>query len=202
MSPPDIVLIDNFDSFTFNLVDEFCRLGCKVAVFRNDIAATEALAIAETKRAVIVISPGPGTPQEAGCCLSLIQAALGRVPLLGICLGHQALVEALGGCVARAEHIVHGKRSEVHHDGRGAFAGLPNPLAVGRYHSLVAQLVPEELEVIAQVDDLVMAVRHRHHPALGLQFHPESILTTHGSRLLANALNDLVSNNVHTREIA
>ena len=186
-----VVLIDNFDSFTFNLVDELRRLGHDVTVLRNDVSAETALALARSREAVIVLSPGPGAPAEAGCCVTLIRMALGQVPLLGICLGHQALVEALGGEVAGAGSIVHGKKSSVAHDGTGAFLGLPNPLPVGRYHSLVARQLPDELECIARVDGLVMAVRHRTHAALGLQFHPESLLTTHGSQLLANVLCEL-----------
>jgi anthranilate synthase/aminodeoxychorismate synthase-like glutamine amidotransferase len=184
-----VVLIDNFDSFTFNLVDELRRLRYDVTVLRNDVRAEDALARA--RDAVLVLSPGPGTPADAGCCVSLSRMALGQVPLFGICLGHQALVEALGGQVAGAGEIVHGKKANVQHDGRGAFAGLPNPLPVGRYHSLVARRLPDELEACAHVDDLVMAVRHRQHRALGLQFHPESVLTTHGSRLLVQALAEL-----------
>ncbi len=184
-----VVLIDNFDSFTFNLVDELRRLRYDVTVLRNDVAPEEALRRAH--EGILVLSPGPGAPRDAGCCIPLIRMALGKVPLFGICLGHQALVEALGGEVAGAGIIVHGKKANVRHDERGAFAGLPNPLPVGRYHSLVARRLPDELERCAEVDGLVMAVRHRHHAAIGLQFHPESVLTTHGSRLLANVLAEL-----------
>lgn len=185
-----VLFIDNFDSFSFNLVDEFSRAGCHLEVWRNDLPAGEALqkALALPPPRLIVLSPGPGAPADAGCCVDLIRLARGRLPVLGICLGHQALVEALGGVVGRAPQVVHGKTSLVSHDGGGIFAGLPSPLVVGRYHSLVATSLPDELEVRATVDGLVMAVEQPAQRLAGVQFHPESILTPLGSRLLGNAL--------------
>lgn len=186
----NVLFIDNFDSFTFNLVDELEKRGCTVDVWRNDVAAEKALAIALALPLprMIVLSPGPGAPSEAGCCVPLIRLAAGRIPLLGVCLGHQALVEAFGGEVGPAGAIVHGKASAITHDGTGLFAGLPNPMRVARYHSLAALTMPAALRVTARCGDVVMAVAHRQHPLYGVQFHPESILTPAGGRLLQNAI--------------
>lgn len=183
-------MIDNYDSFTFNLVQALRSLAGseKVEVVRND-AAPVAEILARRPRAV-VISPGPGTPERAGVCVELIRAAVG-VPLLGVCLGHQALAVAYGGEVVRAGEPRHGKVSQIHHDGRGVFAGLPNPFPATRYHSLVArrETLPETLEVTAwTADGLVMGLHHRQQPHFGVQFHPESYLTPHGEALLANFL--------------
>lgn len=185
-----VLLIDNFDSFTFNLADDLARRRCRVHVWRNDLPATEAfaLALALPEPRLILLSPGPGAPGEAGCCEDLVRLARGHVPLLGICLGHQAIVTALGGIVGRAPAIVHGKSGQVRHGGEGLFAGLPNPMPVGRYHSLVATRLPAGLEVSATLGELVMAVEDRPGKLVGLQFHPESILTPEGGRLLDNAL--------------
>ncbi len=182
----EVFFIDNFDSFSFNLVDEFERRGCRVWVWRNDIDAKRALELAQSLQAprLIVLSPGPGHPRDAGCCVELIKLARGKIPVLGICLGHQALIEALGGEVDRAGEIVHGKASRIDHTGLGLFTGLPSPLAVGRYHSLVATRVPEELTVRATKGELVMAVESPTEMLAGLQFHPESILTPQGGILL------------------
>jgi anthranilate synthase/aminodeoxychorismate synthase-like glutamine amidotransferase len=190
MSRANILFIDNFDSFSFNLVDEFAARDCRVDVWRNDIDAEEALELVlelPTPR-LLVLSPGPGTPDDAGCCVELVRGALGNVPIFGVCLGHQVLVKALGGVVGRAEAIVHGKASGVAHDGRGLFEGLPTPFPVGRYHSLAAHDLPDTLRRTAHFDDTVMAVEHATEPAWGVQFHPESILTTHGPRLIDNLL--------------
>jgi anthranilate synthase/phosphoribosyltransferase len=186
----NVLFIDNFDSFTFNLVDELRRRDCRVEVWRNDLDAGKALGLALGLPAprLIVLSPGPGTPAEAGCCVELVRLAVGRVPLFGVCLGHQAIVEALGGTVGGAGGIVHGKASPVEHDGRGLFAGLPSPLMAGRYHSLAAIDVPRELEVRARTGDTVMAVEHRNAKLAGVQFHPESILTPLGGKLLDNVV--------------
>lgn len=183
-----VLLIDNFDSFTFNLVDCFRRQGSDVRVVRNTIATMDAMAMAEQARALIVLSPGPGAPANAGCCLDLIGLAKGRLPLLGVCLGHQAIVQQAGGFVRRAPKPVHGKASLVEHDGAGPFAGLPNPLRVGRYHSLGTYEMPSRITVHATIDGLAMAVSDEEAMQVGLQFHPESILTTHGERLLANII--------------
>lgn len=189
----NVFFVDNFDSFSFNLVDELRRRGCAVEVWRNDLPAAAALekALALPAPRLIVLSPGPGAPRDAGCCVPLVRLAReAGVPLLGICLGHQALVEALGGTVGPAPAIVHGKASRVDHDGEGVFAGLERPLTVGRYHSLTATEVPDELIVRAHTaaGEVVMAVEHRTAKLAGLQFHPESILTPLGGPLLERIL--------------
>ena len=185
-----VVFIDNFDSFTFNLVDEFARRGASVEVWRNSIPAAQALERAEAADGpcLIVLSPGPGNPSSAGCCVELIRMAAGRVPVFGICLGHQAIIEAFGGVVIGAEVILHGRSSTVDHHGVSILSGIPTPLTVGRYHSLASYEVPESLETIATTDNIVMAVRHRQHPIVGVQFHPESILTPHGGRVIENVM--------------
>jgi anthranilate synthase/aminodeoxychorismate synthase-like glutamine amidotransferase len=184
-----ILLVDNYDSFTYNLYQYLGELGADTRVIRNDeLSAEEALALRPER---IVISPGPGTPDQSGITLDVIRQAAGRLPLLGVCLGHQALGQAFGGRVVRAPKLMHGKTSEVRHDGRTVFAGLPNPFTATRYHSLVVapDSVPECLEVSAWTDDgVVMGLRHREYPMEGVQFHPESILTTAGKDLLRNFL--------------
>ena len=185
-----VVFIDNFDSFTWNLVDEFARQGADVEVWRNTVPATHALARAESAGgpALLVISPGPGTPKDAGCCLELVRLAEGRVPLFGVCLGHQAIIEAYGGTIGSAGEILHGKTSRITHEGGPLFEGLPSPMTVGRYHSLGAFTVPAPLRPVATGGSLVMAVEHASAPILGVQFHPESILTPEGSRLVGNVI--------------
>ena len=185
-----VLFIDNFDSFTFNLVDELARRGAEVTCWRNDIPAAEALERAESMAAprLIVLSPGPGAPADAGCCVELVRLAAGRLPLFGICLGHQAIVEAFGGEVAYAGEVVHGKAAPITHGGEGIFEGLPSPMLAARYHSLAAAQVPDELEVIATTGEIVMAVQHRQAPVIGVQFHPESILTRDGHASLRNFL--------------
>jgi anthranilate synthase/aminodeoxychorismate synthase-like glutamine amidotransferase len=182
-----ILLVDNYDSFTYNLYQYLGQLGAETRVVRNDeIGVTQALALNPER---IVISPGPGTPDEAGITLELIRAAAGKVPLLGVCLGHQALGQAFGGRVVRAARLMHGKTSEIEHDGRTVFAGLPRPFTATRYHSLVVDRdsVPACLEVSAWTEDgTVMGLRHRELPLEGVQFHPESILTRAGMDLLRN----------------
>ncbi|MET1110965.1 MAG: aminodeoxychorismate/anthranilate synthase component II [Allosphingosinicella sp.] len=184
----NILLIDNLDSFSFNLVEAFERLGQRVHVLRNSTDAATALAIALENAALIVLSPGPGRPEEAGCCLDLIALALGRVRLLGICLGHQAIVQQAGGAVVRAGEPVHGKASRLHHDGRGPFEGLNGPVPVGRYHSLCTREVPARFRIHAEIDGMAMAISDAEALQTGLQFHPESILTRGGDRILANIL--------------
>ncbi|WP_205481112.1 anthranilate synthase component II [Sphingomonas arenae] len=184
-----VLLIDNLDSFTFNLVESLKRLGHPTRVVRNRIGAGEALAQAESNDAAILLSPGPGGPEEAGCCLELIARAKGRVPVIGICLGHQAIVKEAGGKVSRADEPVHGKTTVLRHDGHGPFVGLPNPIAVGRYHSLATRDLPDRFTVHARVGDMVMAFSDPVARQAGLQFHPESILTTHGDAMLCNLLN-------------
>ena len=187
-----VLLIDNIDSFTFNLVEAFERLGASVTVLRNTVAAQVALKRAEAERALIVLSPGPGTPTDAGCCLGLIALAKGRVPLLGICLGHQAIILEAGGTVERAPLPVHGKASLIDHDGAGPFAGLSSPLAVGRYHSLCTRDVPSRFQVHAEVDGMAMAITDPAALQTGLQFHPESLLTPAGDALLGNIMANTV----------
>jgi anthranilate synthase component 2 len=184
-----ILLLDNYDSFTYNLVQYLGELGAEVEVLRNDARPAESFA-PEAYRG-LVISPGPGMPADAGISIGLIRAFAGRRPILGVCLGHQAIAECFGGAIARAPAPVHGQFSAITHDGRGIFAGLPPELRVGRYHSLVAErdLLPESLAVSASTcDGIVMGLRHRTLPIEGVQFHPESILTEHGHAMLANFL--------------
>lgn len=190
MSEPfEVLLLDNVDSFSFNLVEEFARRGHPVTVFRNDVAADRILTrCAAPGPRLLVISPGPGTPRDAGHCLAVVAGALGRVPLLGVCLGHQALIEAEGGEVDRAPAPRHGVATEIDHDGGPPFEGIAAPMAVGRYHSLAARRIPQDLTVAAEGDGIVMAVRHRTKPAIGLQFHPESVLTPAGGRLIDNII--------------
>ncbi len=184
-----LLLIDNYDSFTYNLVQAFLMLGAEVEVFRNDaITTAEARARAPTH---VVISPGPGNPREAGVSMDMIRAFAGRVPVLGVCLGHQSLVEVFGGRVVRAGRLMHGKVSPVVHDGRGVFTGLSSPMQAGRYHSLLAEAtsMPAVLEVSARTaEGEIMGVRHRQHAIEGVQFHPESVLTPEGPALMGNFL--------------
>jgi len=186
---PRLLLVDNYDSFTYNLVQAFMVLGAEVMVHRNDVITVEqALALAPTH---LCISPGPGTPQDAGVSMKMIEAFAGRLPVFGVCLGHQSLVEVFGGKVVRAPRLMHGKTSPVHHDGKGVFTGLSNPMQVGRYHSLIAlrESLPAELVVTAWTDEgEIMGVRHRDLPVEGVQFHPESVLTPEGPALMANFL--------------
>jgi anthranilate synthase/aminodeoxychorismate synthase-like glutamine amidotransferase len=183
-----ILLIDNYDSFTWNLAQYLGELGAPPVVRRNNEITVEA--IESLKPAKIVISPGPGRPEEAGVSVETIRRIGVRTPLLGVCLGHQGIGVAFGGSVVRAEELMHGKVSAIHHDGRGVFKGLSQPFQAGRYHSLVvADPVPDELEVAARTEaGTIMAVRHRAFPIHGVQFHPESVLTTAGRQLLRNFL--------------
>jgi anthranilate synthase/aminodeoxychorismate synthase-like glutamine amidotransferase len=186
---PRLLLIDNYDSFTYNLVQAFLVLGADVHVHRNDALTIEAAR--DLKPTHLCISPGPGTPRDAGMSEDMVRAFAGRIPVLGVCLGHQAVVEVFGGPVVRAERLMHGKSSRVRHDGRGLFRGLPNPFQAGRYHSLVAKrdALPSVLELTAWTEEgEVMGVRHRELPVEGVQFHPESVLTPEGPGLLANFL--------------
>jgi anthranilate synthase/aminodeoxychorismate synthase-like glutamine amidotransferase len=182
-----ILLVDNYDSFSWNLAHLFGALGEEVVVRRNDeIDADEAAALAPSH---LVISPGPGRPADAGATCAILERLLPTTPTLGVCLGHQALVEVCGGEVGYARELVHGKASPVRHDGAGLFTGLPDPFDAGRYHSLAATRLPDALEPTAFADDgEVMAVRHRELPAVGVQFHPESVLTPDGPALARNFL--------------
>lgn len=185
-----VVLIDNLDSFSFNLVEAFERLGARVTVLRNAVSAATALEMASQLDALIVLSPGPGRPENAGCCIELISRAKGSIPLLGVCLGHQAIALEAGGQVCRAPTPVHGKMSRIDHDGRGPLREVERPLAIGRYHSLGVRDLPARLHVHADIDGLAMAMSDPLARQTGLQFHPESILTRSGDRILANILED------------
>ena len=186
---PRLLLVDNYDSFTYNLVQAFLVLGAEVLVHRNDaITIGQAQALQPTH---LCISPGPGTPQGAGVSMDMIRAFAGHIPVLGVCLGHQSIVEVFGGEVVRAGRLMHGKVSPVQHDARGVFAGAPQPMAVGRYHSLIAKpdTLPSILEVTARTaEGEIMGVRHRELIVEGVQFHPESVLTPEGPLLMGNFL--------------
>lgn len=184
-----ILLIDNYDSFVHNLARYFQRLGQETRVVRND--AVNVAEIRQIKPDALVLSPGPCTPNEAGCSLAVVRELTGELPILGVCLGHQTIAAALGGQVIRTKEPVHGRASLVQHDGQGLFSGLVSPLTVARYHSLVVEeeSLPPKLVVTARTEDgVVMAIAHRQHPVVGVQFHPESILTLGGYELLANFL--------------
>jgi len=186
---PRLLLIDNYDSFTYNLVQAFLVLGADVQVYRNDALTPDAAR--ELSPSHLCISPGPGTPYDAGVSMDMIRAFKGRIPVLGVCLGHQSIVEVFGGKVVRAGQLMHCKTSLVEHDGRTLFADLPQPCEVGRYHSLIAapETLPPELEVSARTaEGEIMGVRHKTLPIWGVQFHPESILTEEGRTILKNFL--------------
>jgi anthranilate synthase/aminodeoxychorismate synthase-like glutamine amidotransferase len=184
-----VLLIDNYDSFTYNLFQYLSELGAAVDVRRNNtITVAEAAALRPDR---IVVSPGPCTPAEAGVSVEIIRQLGPQVPTLGVCLGHQALGAAFGGAVVRAPHVMHGKLSAIHHEGKGVFAAMPRPFTATRYHSLIVRRedLPEDLEVTAWTDDgLIMGLRHRHHPIEGVQFHPESIMTEGGKEILRTFL--------------
>lgn len=198
-----ILLIDNYDSFTFNLVQGFRILGATVDVFRNDqISVDQALALDVTH---VVISPGPGNPDDAGVSMDIIRAFAGTVPVLGVCLGHQSLVAAFGGRIVRAGTLMHGKTSEVFHDGKGLFNGLPDPFQAGRYHSLAAQRddLPANFVISAQTaDQVIMGIRDERLGLEGVQFHPESVLTPDGQILLGNFLSMQIADGAGTTEVA
>jgi len=184
-----LLIVDNYDSFTFNLYQMLGALHPRIEVVRNDRITVEQISAAKFDG--IVLSPGPGTPDESGVCLDILRELEGTLPILGVCLGHQAICQMRGARVVRAELPVHGKPSDVTHDGQGLFAGLPTPFVAGRYHSLVVEpsTLPPELIVTARTPDgEIMGVRHAEHPTVGVQFHPESILTPRGEHLLANFL--------------
>ncbi len=182
-----ILLVDNYDSFTYNLAHLFGELGAEVIVRRND--AVDAVEAERLGPSHLVLSPGPGRPADAGVCVELVRRLSPSVPTLGVCLGHQAIVEAFGGEIGPARRLVHGKASPIEHDGQGLFRGLPEPFEAGRYHSLAATTVPDCLEISATCSEgEVMAVRHRELRVDGVQFHPESVLTPHGAALAKNFL--------------
>ena len=184
-----IVVIDNYDSFTYNLVQYLQELGAVVEVYRNDRITVEGIAVRRPE--AIVISPGPKTPDDAGITLEAVRVFSGTLPILGVCLGHQAIGQAFGGRIVRAPSLMHGKTSRIRHDGLTIFAGIENPFEATRYHSLVVdpKSVPADLEVSASTEDgVIMGLRHRRHPTEGVQFHPESVLTRDGKTLLKNFL--------------
>ncbi|MAD91905.1 MAG: anthranilate/aminodeoxychorismate synthase component II [Gammaproteobacteria bacterium] len=182
-----ILLIDNYDSFTYNLMQAFAAHGAEVTVYRNDmITVDEGLSIEPTH---LVISPGPGRPDDAGVSLDMISGFAGKIPILGVCLGHQSIVQQQGGSIVRAKKLMHGKSSKIKHDGMTLFEGISNPFEVGRYHSLCAETstLPKTLEITAQTDNgIIMGVRHKSLQIEGVQFHPESVLTPEGERLMMN----------------
>ena len=185
-----ILLLDNYDSFTYNLAQYLGELGCQVEVHRNDKISVEE--IAKRKPEKIVISPGPCTPEEAGISVELIERLAGKFPILGVCLGHQAIGAAFGGKIVRAPKLFHGKTSEIHHDGKNIFRQLPEPFTATRYHSLIVERrsLPRELTITAETSDgIIMGFRHRRYKIEGVQFHPESVLTVCGKQLLQNFLN-------------
>jgi anthranilate synthase/aminodeoxychorismate synthase-like glutamine amidotransferase len=188
-----ILVLDNYDSFTYNLVQYLSELGAEVEVRRNDQVSVADVAAMRPEK--IVISPGPCTPREAGISIELIRELAGKVPILGVCLGHQAIGAAFGGKVIRAKNLMHGKTSQIEHDGRTVFSGLPSPMTATRYHSLIVEekSLPKELEISARTTDrdgtsVIMGLRHKRLPVEGVQFHPESILTEQGKALIANFL--------------
>lgn len=194
-SNPKLFMLDNLDSFTYNLVDEFKLMGFEPVIYRNTLSAEfiyKQIA-PHLGNALLVISPGPGTPSNAGCLMQLLSLCVGKLPILGICLGHQALVQHYGGVVGRAPEIVHGKSSLVEHSGEGAFANIANPVPVARYHSLVATSLPTQLTMSAHYQQLPMAIENKTDAILGFQFHPESILTTFGSTLLHQSVHYLLA---------
>jgi|TARA_Y100000310_G_scaffold218893_1_gene220248 anthranilate synthase/aminodeoxychorismate synthase-like glutamine amidotransferase len=186
----NILLVDNFDSFTYNLVDEFEKKNCKVHVYRNNITLDNFHQIVDKiKPKLIVISPGPSNPKSAGISIDVIKHYAGKIPIFGVCLGHQCIIEAFGGVVDKASEIFHGKQSKINHDDKNIYQKIENPFQAGRYHSLSAVKIPEELSVSAKTDNgIVMGVRHKKYPIESVQFHPESILTPSGSLILQNLL--------------
>ena len=196
-NPLKIYFLDNFDSFSYNLVDELTMLGCELVVYRNNISADVIFnkMRQEPGQVLLVLSPGPGTPSDAGCLMELIELAKGQFPMLGICLGQQALTQSYGGVIGHAGETVHGKSSIINLNPHPVFEGMGNTMPVARYHSLMATRVPENIEVLAQFDDIPMAIYHHDDKALGYQFHPESILTPNGAMLLQQSVAYLTRTN-------
>jgi anthranilate synthase component II len=184
-----ILFIDNFDSFTYNLVDEFKKLNCTVKVYRNDNKEIDCI-IKKYQPNLIVLSPGPSSPKTAGICIPLIKKHCKNQPILGICLGHQCIIEAFGGIVTKTTPV-HGKKAIITHNNSKIFNNIENPFSAARYHSLHGSKIPNDLEVIAKTDGIVMAVKHKRYPVYGLQFHPESILTPEGSKIIKNILGEI-----------
>lgn len=190
----DILLIDNFDSFTYNIVDQLRVIGYRVIIYRNIVSLNTILSILlKLHNPIILLSPGPGIPKYSGCILNLLKLVIGRIPVLGICLGHQAIIEHYGGNIGYAQEILHGKTSLIYHDQKDMFLNIPNPLLVARYHSLIGYHIPKSLVINSYINNMVMSVRNNHDKVCGFQFHPESILTTQGFSLLTNTLHWLYS---------
>lgn len=184
-----VLFIDNFDSFTYNLVDEFGKRDCPTKVYRADTSLDELKNVAaEFEPDLLLLSPGPGTPDKAGVTLEALDYFKDRLPVFGVCLGHQSIVQYFGGTVSHAPSVMHGKSSKITHTGKGVFAGLENPLHAGRYHSLCAMTLPDCLEETANFEGIVMGVEHRELPIYGVQFHPESILTPMGGKIIENVI--------------
>ncbi|OOF60314.1 aminodeoxychorismate/anthranilate synthase component II [Rodentibacter pneumotropicus] len=190
----NILFLDNFDSFTYNLVDQFRVLGHQVKIYRNDCDLEQLIEIAlNTPETILALSPGPGTPTEAGILLPLIERLKDKIPIIGICLGHQALIQAFGGKVIHAGEVLHGKVSKITHDERAMFKDIVNPMPVARYHSLMGQDLPQEFVINAEYNGIIMAIRHRELPICSFQFHPESILTVQGAQLLQQSIEWLLN---------
>ncbi|OOF38595.1 anthranilate synthase component II [Rodentibacter rarus] len=190
----NILFLDNFDSFTYNLVDQFRVLGHQVKIYRNDCDLEQLVETAlTTQDTILALSPGPGTPAEAGILLPLIERLKDKIPMIGICLGHQALIQAFGGKVVHAGEVLHGKVSKINHDNEAMFKDLINPMPVARYHSLMGQDLPQEFVINAEYNGIIMAIRHRNLPICAFQFHPESILTVQGSQLLQQSIEWLLN---------
>jgi len=187
---PKVLFIDNFDSFTYNLVDDFCKRNCIAKIYRADTPLSELKKVEQQFRPdLLVISPGPGNPSSAGVTLEAIGYFKDRLAIFGVCLGHQAIVEYFGGTVGHAPEVMHGKASKITHNGKGIFENIENPLQAGRYHSLCATKMPDCLEITAHYENIVMGLQHREKPIFGVQFHPESILTPAGGKIIQNLLN-------------
>jgi len=189
MEDKKVLFIDNFDSFTYNLVDDFCKRNCRARVYRADTEIEELKTVAEQfDPDLLVISPGPGTPDTAGVSLEAVGYFKDKLPMLGVCLGHQVIIQYFGGKIRHAPEPMHGKPSRVTHNEKGIFVGIENPLQAGRYHSLVAVEIPDCLEKTAEFEGIVMGVQHKNLPIFGVQFHPESILTPAGGKIIENIL--------------
>ena len=195
MEKVKVLFIDNFDSFTYNLVDDFCKRNCETLVYRSDITMEQLARIdCDFAPELVVVSPGPGNPEKAGISLQAVDYYKGKAAIFGVCLGHQVITHYFGGEVGHAPEVMHGKPSMISHNGQGVFDGLVNPMQVGRYHSLCSLTVPDCLEVTAQCDGVVMGIRHKEYEIHGVQFHPESILTPAGGKIIDNMLAIAVRN--------
>jgi anthranilate synthase/aminodeoxychorismate synthase-like glutamine amidotransferase len=195
MEDKKVLFIDNFDSFTYNLVDDFCKRNCQAKVYRADTELEELKAVAEKfDPDLLVISPGPGTPDTAGVSLEAVGYFKDILPMLGVCLGHQIIIQYFGGKIGHAPVPMHGKPSRITHNEKGIFAGIENPLQAGRYHSLIAVEIPDSLEKIAEFEGIIMGIQHKELPIFGVQFHPESILTPAGGKIIENILSIALAN--------